>query len=290
MYVDDGTGLDPDIINFPTDSLDAAMSPSDTTITLDDASDFPSSGFVLVNEDVFLEYVSRDGNVLTLDTPVPAGDSAAIGNVVRRVEYVSESTEDGQRRFELNNPPVVRNTERIYVKGPLDTTWQLLGTGSEYVINRGTGEFSIINTAGLVLGTQVIASYDYYTNIIAEVQKVLEGDPGDSVTYPGVKAAGIFLTVEAPVSRRITVRLSIAAEITFVESELAPLVQRQIETYITGLGIGDDVIRSRIIDAAHNVQGVRSVSLQLPTDNVTVLENELPVPFDSDGDSLVTVL
>lgn len=291
VYIDDGTGFTPDTVSPAFDSLATAVNPGDAVISVDDASDFPSTGYVLVNEDFLLEYVSVSVNTLTLNGTVPIGTTpASIGDTVRRIDYISTSTESGQRRFQINNPPVVRNTERIYTKALLDTTWTLLVANTDYVLNKGTGEFSIIDTGGLSGGTQVIAYYDYYTNLVAEVQKVLEGDPDDAVSYPGVKAAGIFLAVEAPVFRRITVRLSITAETTFVESELAPLVQQQVETYISGLKIGNDVIRSRIIDSAHNVQGVRSVLLTLPTENVTVLENELPVPFDSAGNSLVTVL
>lgn len=292
VYIDDGTGFTPDTVSPAFDSVAAGfpVSAGDATITVDDASDFPSTGFVLVNEDFLLEYVSVEVNVLTLASLVPVGSSASVGDTVRRIDYLSTGTEAGQRRFQVNNPPVVRNTERIYIKALLDITWTLLVANTDYILNKGTGEFSIIDTGGLGAGTQVIAYYDYYTNLVAEVQKVLEGDPDDSVSYPGVKAAGIFLAVEAPVFRRITVRLSIAAEVTFVESELAPLVQLEIETYIRGLKIGNDVIRSRIIDSAHNVQGVKSVLLTLPTENVIVLENELPVPFDSSGNSLVTVL
>ena len=292
VYIDDGTGLVADVISLAADSL-ATGSPiiaADTVVTLDDASAFASSGFILIDDDFLLEYVSKAINVLTLSAPVGGGLSAPDGTIVRRVDIVSTGTEDGQRRFTVQNPPVVRGSERIYIKDTFSSSWTLLVSNVDYVLNKGTGEFSIIDLAGLGISTEVVAFYSYYTNLIAEAQKVLEGDPNDSVNYPGVKAAGIFLTVEPPISKRITVALSITAETTFVESDLAPLVQEEVETYINSLKIGSDVIRSKIIDAAHDVQGVRSVTVTSPSSDIIVLESELPTTFDSSGDSLVTVL
>jgi hypothetical protein len=292
VYIDDGTGLTPDIVSFAQSSADGLQSQPQPNITVLDGTDFPSSGFVFVEnlvENTFLaEYVSKDGNVLTLaaDTTI----DVEAGALVRRVNVVSEGTEDGQRRFSLRNPPIVRSTDLIWVKEPAATTWTQLVTNADYVLNKGTGEFTIIDLVGLGLNTEVIAAYSYYTNLIAETQKVLEGFADDYANYPGVKAAGVFLTVEAPSAKRVTVVMSITAEQTFVETDIAPLVQAQVEDYIRGLRIGDDVIRSRITDAAHDVQGVRSVIVNEPSSDIIVLENQLPTPFDNNDDSLVTVL
>lgn len=293
VYVDDGTGLVADVVALSADSLASPAAAPDVVLSLVDASSFPSSGSVIVEQSsppksFLLEYVSISGNDLNLVGT--AGDTATAGSLVRRVDVVSTGTEEGQRRFTLQNPPIVRATERLYIKDPLDTSWTLLVSNTDYVLNKGTGEFSIVDLAGLSTATEVVAYYNYYTNLIAEAQKTLEGDPNDSVSYPGVKAAGVFLTVEAPTSKRITVEVSIAAETTFVESDLAPLVQTQIETYISSLKIGSDVILSKIIDFAHNVQGVRSVAVNLPASDIIVLESELPSAFDSNGNTLVTVL
>lgn len=289
VYIDDGTGLVPDTVVLSQDSLAVGgITVGDATIVLNDATDFPSSGYVLVAEDFLIEYVSVSGNILTLAGTAPS--SVAAGQVVRRVDTVTFGAEESQRRFNLQNPPIVRSTDRIYIKDPLVAGWVIQSANTDYILNKGTGEFSFVDLAGLGVGTQVVAHYSYYTNLVAETQKVLEGSPGDSVNYPGVKAAGVFLSVEAPISKRVTVVVSISAETTFVESDLAPLVQREIEVYISSLKIGSDVILSRIIDVAHNVQGVRSVTVQLPISDIIVLENELPVAFDSSGNSLVTVL
>jgi uncharacterized phage protein gp47/JayE len=82
--------------------------------------------------------------------------------------------------------------------------------------------------------------------------------------------------------------VSITAQSGFVESDLAPSVQSAVETYISGLGIGGDVIVAEIVQRAMEVSGVYNVIVVTPSSDVVVLQNELPVPFDSNGNSLVT--
>ncbi len=293
VYIDDGTGLEPDLAPLPADSLSAGVLLGATQIELNNGSDFPSSGFIFieaegVNAAELIEVLSHpQTNILNLVTGL--ANDHGVGAIVNVIDVVSTGAETGQRRFRVQNFPVVRSTDRVFVK-PTAGPWVQLARDVEYVLNKGTGEFIILDTAGLSAGTQVIVHYTFYTNLVAEVQKVLEGDPNDSVNFPGVKAAGIFLAVEAPIIKRITVRATITAEDRFTEADISPGVRRAIEDYINARRIGEDVIRSKMIDVAHNISGVRDITITDPTSNITVLENELPVPFDSDGDSLVTVL
>jgi len=294
VYIDDGTGLEPDTAPLPADSLSALVSAAGTQITLNNGTDFPSSGYLLieaegVNATELVEVISHpQPNLLNLSTTGLANDHGS-GAIVNFVDVVSFGAEAGQRRFRIQNHPSVRSTDRVFVK-PSASAWSLLARDVDYVLNKGTGEFILLDTAGLSAGTLVVAHYTYYTNLIAEVQKVLEGDPKDEVNFPGVKAAGVFLSVEAPIIRRVTVRATITAEDRFTEADIAPAVRRSMEDYINALKIGEDIIRARLVDAAYNVSGVRDISISDPKANITVLENELPVPFNSDGDSLVTVL
>ena len=293
VFVDDGSGFTPDTVNFPSDTI-AAPAPGvgAGSITLNNASDFPTSGFVLINgtggvTSELVEYESRVGNVLTLS--VPTVSAHGLAEIVDLVDVIADNAETGQRRFKIQNPPIVRNTERIFEKPPA-APWKLLLRDVDYIINRGTGEFEFIDLAGVFAGSQLVTSYDFYTNLVAQVQKVLEGDINDSNSFPGVKAAGIILSVETPTIKRITVVASISAEDGFSEADLAPLVQEAMEAYIDSRGIGEDIIRSRLIDVAHNVDGVRDVIISDPVGNITVLENNLPVSFDINGVSLVVIL
>lgn len=293
VYIDDGTGLEPDLAPLPADSLSVAATLGSSQIELNDGSDFPSSGFIFIeaegsNEAELVEILSHpQPNVLNLVTALASNHG--VGAIVNFVDVVSTAAETGQRRFRLQNFPSVRSTDRLFVK-PLADVWSQLVRDVDYVLNKGTGEFIILDTAGLSAGTQVVAHYTYYTNLIAETQKVLEGDIDDPINFPGVKAAGVFLAVEAPIIKRITVRATITAEDRFTEADIAPAVRRAIADYINSRKIGEDIIRSKLIDVAHNIAGVRDITITNPLVNITVLENELPVPFDSDGESLITVL
>jgi uncharacterized phage protein gp47/JayE len=291
VYVDDGTGLDPAVANFPADSTSASVTAGvNTSVILNDASDWPSSGkiFLLdtVNGSEVKSFENRTTNTISFSSAVTFSHPAS--TLVYLVEEVSAGAETGQRRFKLRHAPVVRGTLRIFVSD--GTSYTELEEFTDFRVNKGTGEFQIVDDNGLDEGTTVYATYSYYTNIIAEAQRVLEGDLDNPEAYPGIKAAGIMLSVEAPVIKRITVRASITAAAGFSEASLVDSVAANIEAYINSKKIGEDIIRSKIIDVAHNVRGVADIVVITPTNNITVLDNELPVAYDSSGNSLVTVV
>lgn len=291
LYIDDGTGLVPDIQNIPEDSLAVAANAGDGTLKLTSADLFPTSGFLLVELDgtgnpaEFLEYTNKVDDTLTLLTPLTQDHD--ISTIVNYVDVVEQNAETGRRRFSLTNFPVVRSTDRIFILS--GSAWQELSPETDYILNRGTGEFQITNLGGVASGSMVVANYDYYTNLIKTTQTVLEGDPNNPVNYPGYKAAGIFLNVEAPALRRITVIAAITAQRGFSELDIAPQVTERIANYIRSLGVGDDVIRSKIIDVAFNVPGLADIVVSYPTTNIVILDNELPVPFDVNGVSTISV-
>lgn len=290
LYVDDGTGAIARTKILPADSISATLAGA-TSLTPVDISDWPNSGFILIETDgtnpaELVQYNAKIGTVLALVAGTVSPHMN--GSIIDFVDVVSVSAEATQRHFKTTNFPVVRNSERIFVKPPAGL-WTLLTRDVDYVINRGTGEFQLVDVGGVVAGTQLVAHYTYYTNLIAQVQKVMEGDVNDPVNFPGVKAAGIFLSVEQPIIKRITVIASITAADGFTEADLAPLVQSSIESYISSLRIGQDVIVAKIIEAAL-VDGVADIRVVAPSSNVVVLESELPIPFDASGNSLVQVV
>lgn len=290
VYVDDGTGLDPAVATLPADSITGAVLAGGLSITLFDASDWPSSGKVLildtVNGSEVKSFSGRTTHVINFGTGLAYGHPG--NTLVYLVEEVSSGAESGQRRFNLRHYPVVRGTPRVFVTSGADL--EELEEFTDFRINKGTGEFQIVDDNGLDSGTVVYATYSYYTNLLAEAQRVLEGDLDRPEAYPGVKAAGIMLSVEAPVIKRITVRASITAAAGFSEAALVDEVAANIESYINSRKIGEDVVRSKLIDVAHNVRGLADIIILTPASNIVVLDNELPVAYDASGNSLVTVL
>lgn len=290
VYVDDGTGFVPDQVLLPRDSLDASSIVGASSLSAVDASEFPGEGFILVSPEnsaqiELIEYssVNYTTNDFTLATnAVNAHDS---GDEVLLVEVVTLSSDPGQTYFTLNNYPVVRNSERIWV----DTGGGLVlqAEDVDYLINRGRSQFELLNA--LPAGAVVVVSYSYYTGLIFQAQRVINGDPEDETNFPGVAAGGIITVVETPTIRRITVKATITVRAGFNEETVALLVKESIENYISSLGIGEDVILAEIIERGMNVAGMTNMSVQLPSSDVSVLFNELPVPFNAAGESLVTV-
>ncbi len=296
VFVDDGSGFTVDVVELPSATIvDPAPLLGAVSIVLDapGAALFPTSGHILIkvgptgSTTELVEYGSKVGNELFLSTPLTQVHVS--GEIVDFVDVVTLSAETGQRRFKIPTFPIRTDTELIFLKPPA-ADWAPLKRDTDYVINRGTGEFELVSAIGAFLGTQIVSNHIFYTNLIARVQKVLEGDIKDSTAFPGVKAAGIFLSVETPSRLEVPVVASISAEDGFTELDLAPLVKDAIEAYINSRGVGEDIIRSKLIDVAFNVEGVRDVTISSPSSNVVALDNELPVSTNAVGVSLVSVL
>jgi uncharacterized phage protein gp47/JayE len=294
VYVDDGTGFTPDTVTLATTTLALLVAGPVGTLTVTNAADFPAEGWVIVSPEnsaqlELIEYssVNYTTNVITL-----VGTTQTLHDLLDEVvlvDLIEDSAESGANFFETANSPITRASHRIWVApSNVGTGFVLQAETTDYELNRGTGQFELVGS-GLIAGSQVVATYAYYTGLIATAQTVIDGDPADSTTYPGIRAAGSRVVVETPVIRRITVALSITAASGFQETDLISSVQAAVEAYIDGLGIGEDIIISEIIERAMAIAGMFDVVVTLPTSNVTILENELPVSFDASGTSLVTV-
>ena len=292
VYIDDGTGLSPKYADTGVDVLAVATTGVETTLSLNSTELFPSAGTVLIDTDgtnparLYTYTNIASGNVLVLASGVTA-DVHDADSVVYGIDDLTGSSgaEATQRRFKLQNYPVVYNQESIFRQN--GTTWTRLVRGTDYVLNNGTGELLLVDTAGLLAGTKLVAGYTYYTNLIALVQKVLEGDPDDPNNFPGVKAAGVFVRVLEPTIVYVSVRATITAAPGYLEENLRAPVRRNIEDYINSRKIGENIIVSRMIDVAMNVVGVEDIRISTPTSNIILLEDQIPLAQDTSGTLVV---
>lgn len=293
IYVDDGSGFVPDQVILPRDSFAVAPDPiviGSGTYTLNSADDFPSEGFVLASPESvqaeIMEFTAVDyvTDVLTLSGTTSNAHDAA--DEVVQVEVITTSSDPGVDFFTLKKYPVVRNSQRLWA-GPNASTLTLQTEGTDYYINKARGKIEFLSP--VVTGTYIAVTYTYYTGLIFQAQRFVNGSTDDDIAFPGVVAAGIEATVETPAIRRITVRLSITANDGFEESALAPNVRSAVENYITALGIGQDVIVSEIIERAMGVPGVYNALVQEPSGDLSIASNELSIPVGATGVTLVTV-
>jgi uncharacterized phage protein gp47/JayE len=290
LFIDDGTGFTPTSVDMAQSTLSAGVGIGVSALPVNDVTDFPDGGTVLIDpagaSPELIEYSSKGaGNFINLDTPTTAAH--LIGVEVLLMDVLG-TAEEGQNFFQLADYPVKKNTLELY-DDELGTFALQDGAGVDYIDNRTNGEIQYTG-AGKTSGTQVIARYGYYTGLVEVVQKTVTGDPEDRVNYPGIAAGGIIIHVATPVIRRITVTATIAAKAGFDESEVREEVRREIEAYIESLKIGDNVFIAKIVERAMRVTGMENVIIQIPSSDIVVLEDELPVPSDINGNTLVTVL
>lgn len=126
----------------------------------------------------------------------------------------------------------------------------------------------------LATGDEVRADYTRYTGLVAEVQRVISGVRGDP-DYPGFGAIGVRTRVRTPrvVSPSIAGTLFLrdrvdrATAVAAAESAAVSLVNQ--------LGISDDVVLAQIVDAVMEVAGVHDFRLELPAENIVVLDDEI---------------
>ena len=293
LYIDDGTGFIPDQVELARSTVAVAVAGPIGVIEVADATDFPEAGFVIVSPESstqirLREYTSVDygTNELTLAVATLAGETHDIGDEVAVVDVLTLSSEAGANFFQTGNFPIVRNSNRLWIDEGGGLVLQVEDT--DFFLNRAKGQIELLG-AGVTIGSTIITTYTYYTGLIASVQKVIDGVPDDDVNFPGVACAGSVVLVETPIIRRITVRLSISVLPGFLETDVAPEVQEVAENYITSLGIGVNVILAEITERAMGVAGMFNLVIVEPTSDVVVLEDELSVPFDASGNSLVTV-
>lgn len=292
LFIDDGTGFVPAKTILARSTLASGVTGGvDTSLVLNDSSDFPSGGNILVgagtdNAEV-ISYTSKVDSTNTLNLSGTIVNNHAASEEVQLVDVVEVSAEEGQNFFQTTDFPIVSNSFELFD----DQTGAFVERveGTDYLLNKSNGEIQYLG-AGLPAGTKVVASFTFYTGLVQEAQKVITGDPDDRINYPGVVAGGIIVNIDTPTIRQITVLMTISVKDGYSEIDLREEVQREVESYINSRRIGENVILAKMIDVAFNVTGVKDVNISIPVSNVIILEDELPVSSDSSGNSLVTVL
>lgn len=291
VYIDDGTGFVPDTVSMARSNINGSISPGAPSVVLVDVSDFPTEGYIILSpEDAsqveLLAYTAVNYTTKTITFASNCLNTHNSGDEVALVDFVLESAEDGQKRMRTHSSPIVRNSFRLWAD-PGNGVFTLQVENTDYKLNKGNGDIKII--AGLSLGSRVIANYTYYTGLVSTVQEVIYGSGTNPPEFEGESSAGVRVSVEAPFIRRITVDVSISAKINETEEAIKPLVREAIEDYINNLGIGNNIIKAEIINVAMNIAGMYNIVVNSPSGDVTILEDQLPVAFDSSGNSLVTV-
>ena len=146
--------------------------------------------------------------------------------------------------------------------------------GTEYFLNPANGQLKF--DPALVATEEITIDYTPWINLIAHVQKIVDGDPTDRLNFPGFRAAGVRVIVLSPT----IVPIGVEATLTVTTgTDLATAVAsatNAVQNYINNVGISGDIIRNELIERIMGVSGVTDVDLVTPASNVVVLDDQLP--------------
>jgi len=149
------------------------------------------------------------------------------------------------------------------------------GNGSEYI----SAALGTVVTAldKLDFNTDLLSGIDAYrvnTGLIAQCNKIVYGDPSDTVTFPGVLSSGTNININGPIVTRVVLSMAVRI-VQGIQNNIVPQVQNAVTQLINSNTIGTPIALSSIIDAASNVPGVESVVMISPpltdsTDTISV--------------------
>jgi hypothetical protein len=118
-----------------------------------------------------------------------------------------------------------------------------------------------------------IDAYNYDTGLIGQANRVIYGDPRDSVTYSGVSAAGCNIFIREPLLLPVQVALSIRTNIGVSFAQITSQIQSSVYSLILSNPLGQSIDCSSIVETVREIPGVTSVVLTSPT--YTVAEDEI---------------
>jgi hypothetical protein len=149
---------------------------------------------------------------------------------------------------------------------------------THFTLNPASGQINLLPAyfpTGAISTDTYAATYTFYDGLIQEVQKVIDGDPGDRATYPGYRAAGVLVRVLSPSIVQQVVTANITVLSGFSQTDVAVQVVAAVSGYINSLGISDDVILNELRERAMGIAGMYDVEFVSPTTNTVIHDDEL---------------
>jgi uncharacterized phage protein gp47/JayE len=137
--------------------------------------------------------------------------------------------------------------------------------------------------------------YKAYAGLVAQLNKVIYGDPTNPVQYPGVRAGGTAIGIKPALTKRVQVALAVRTKIGIDPITITNQIQASVAAYVRSLDVGQPVSISSIVSAAGSVNGVTSVAIVSPTYNsnndlIAVGAAEKAAIVDSTTDVVVSIL
>lgn len=179
----------------------------------------------------------------------------------------------GEETLFLDHVPVKGSIAPVLTSTTRGVLVRDVGAGGDYWLNEPTGQVDF--NPPLVLGEQVLATYTYFTGLIAEAQKIVDGDPADAVNYPGVRAAGVNVTVGVPQVLIQNIEINVTVREGYEDAQVRTDVQNALVSLVNSLGISGDVLIAALLAKAMGVTGVSNARMVAPVADVILLDDQL---------------
>jgi hypothetical protein len=109
-----------------------------------------------------------------------------------------------------------------------------------------------------------IDAYKYNTGLIAEVNRIVYGDPRDNTTYPGVAAAGAEIFIKPPLVRRIEVSINVRIKTGVPFTAITEEVRSSVAALINANPVGQAIPISNIVSTVGSIVGIQAVAISSP--------------------------
>jgi hypothetical protein len=107
-------------------------------------------------------------------------------------------------------------------------------------------------------------AYRHDIGMLAEVNRILYGDPRDKVTYSGVAAAGADIFINPPLTKRVKLGISIRLQTGIPLAAITEQVRNTVQALIDSNPTGESIAISSIIAAVNEISGVRALAISSP--------------------------
>jgi len=280
LYIDDGTGsAESTDITEGTDLAAAYTWNGTTTVATADTSEVSVGDFIGLKSDNQLFEISAitPGVSVTILNPggltIPTGATTSRLNPENMTEGLGGGGGDaavgGEEDLYLDNIPMKYAVTHYIVS----STRGILVENTDYLINQADGH--VVFLVALSADEYVFALYTYYTGLIALGQLIVDGDPDDRATYPGLRAAGVRVIVQTPTVLVQNIVGTVTVAEGYDNASIEDDVVEAIKEYINGLGISGDVLRAELIRRMMSVAGVYNVGLTTPAADVIILDDQM---------------
>jgi len=225
------------------DSLNGGIDDSQTTITLNDASNFKSAGKVIIEDEV-ISYTGKSTNDLTGCTRGDFGTTA-----------VSHSdTTTVAQWYEPDTDYVIDEESKVVFQGaddPQDT--EPMSIDYQY---RWLGHITVFATGFT----------PFTTAQLTEINDKLTNE---------FKAAGIWYTLTTPTNIAVNVTADIHILDGFVFDTVRTNVINEVRNFLNSYQIGENARVSQLYDIIQSVSGVDYSSISTPSSDVAINDDEI---------------